>query len=165
MKALFDKSKYTQWFVDKSGKMYCSTTYRGRNYSFREIKPTLNRKRGYMYSRTSNGNYQVHRLVASAFIPNPENKPYVNHIDGDKTNNSINNLEWVTAIENAQHALLTGLTRQMKKNQGNVKYTNEECAEIIEAVNQGITYREAGKIHNMPYSTVAHLIRGSRRLI
>ena len=72
------------------------------------LKNYLNKRTGYIYTHISvNGkpkNIRTHRLVAQAFIPNPENKPYVNHKDGNKQNNTISNLEWCTPKENSKHA-------------------------------------------------------------
>jgi uncharacterized HNH endonuclease L245 len=54
-------------------------------------------------------NHSIHRIVAESFIPNPNNLPYVNHIDGNKRHNYVDNLEWCSAKENVAHAIRTGL--------------------------------------------------------
>jgi len=164
MNALFDETKYTRWYVTDKGKLLSSSTYQGDG-KIRTKKSNVC-KRGYLYARTSNGNYQIHRLVASAFISNPENKPCVNHKNGDKHNNNKNNLEWVTHKENTQHAIKNGLFKLNKKNEGGgIKYTNKQCRDVLNRIKKGLTYVKAGEKYNMPYSTVAHLARGSRRSV
>lgn len=71
------------------------------------------------------GNYTIHRLVAECFIPNPENKPEVNHKDGNGHNPAADNLEWVTRKENTDHAYTTGLIVW------NLKTKKCSCGEMI----------------------------------
>ena len=86
-------------------------------FNRRPVKLCYNNK-GYLYCSLLNKTKLVHRLIALTWIPNPDNKPQVNHIDGNKTNNKVENLEWVTGLENMQHATMTGLrdTEKMKLN-------------------------------------------------
>lgn len=103
--------------------------YRGK------IKASTKMRNGYMATWLKVDNKKkivyVHRLIAEAFIPNPDSKPQINHRDGDKCNNKLSNLEWVTAEENAQHAQLTGLANNPKgEDNGRAVLSKEEALKI-----------------------------------
>lgn len=83
----------------------------------KECVPTITNTSGYASIRLPDKNHLIHRLVAEAFIPNPEKKPQVNHKDGNKRNNNVTNLEWVTAKENVVHAVNTGLFKGTSRKQ------------------------------------------------
>jgi len=109
-----------------------SITEDGQVYSHRWKRVlSLNKNnKGYYYvtfkKRGSRKNHLVHRLVAGAFIENAENKRCVNHIDGNKTNNNISNLEWCTHSENNKHAYSIGLKCHKGKNNPNHKSRKRE---------------------------------------
>lgn len=104
------------------------------------------------------------QLVAAAFIPNPCNLPQVNHIDGDKTNNSAANLEWVTNLENMQHAVRTGL-RPLGEKVPNAKFTNEQVQEIrkeYEPNVRGKGIKALAKKYGVAYSTIKNILYGRK---
>jgi methyl coenzyme M reductase gamma subunit len=125
------------YFIDEFGNMFGNKKYfQNKNRELRKLKGGLDRKGYPIISLYTNGKrYQkkVHRLVAQAFIPNPENKETVNHINGIKTDNRVVNLEWCTQSENNQHAYDTGLQVGQKgiKN-GASKLTEEQVLLIRE---------------------------------
>ena len=94
---------------------------------------------GYKRVCVNSKNYLLHRLVALTFLENPENKEFVNHIDGNKLNNQLTNLEWATCLENNMHTIQTGLSNSTKiviqydknMNKLNEFYSIVECSEFL----------------------------------
>ena len=91
------------------------------NRKGKQLRPSIDK---YGYERvvlTKDGirkTYSVHKLVALAFIPNPENKTTINHIDGNKRNNNVLNLEWATEKENQNHKWKNGLANYNRDERG-----------------------------------------------
>ncbi len=115
-------------------------SYVDKNKKIRKIKlikPTLTKKGYLRVALNKNGKQKrlyVHRLVAEAFIPKTENKPYINHIDGNKQNNHYSNLEWCTNRENIIHSYRMGLrvgTVHIGEKNNNAKLTNQDVVAIF----------------------------------
>jgi len=112
------------------------------------ILTTITNNKGKLYS------YKVHRLVAQAFIPNPENKPEVNHIDGNKTNNNDWNLEWSTKIENTRH------TFKNKHPSSRVKLDFIKVEEIKQLSKNGMKSSKIASLYNVDYRHIWKILTG-----
>ena len=137
----------------------------GRVKSFKHRKPrilALGFTRGYLhvmlYKDGKEKNFYVHRLVARAFIPNSDNKPQINHIDGNKFNNFVGNLEWATQSENQQHALDTGLSPQ-GEDRPEAKLTNEQVR-LIRENPDNLSQSQLAKIFNVDRAAIGYVQRG-----
>jgi hypothetical protein len=125
--------KDTNYFITENGDVY-------RKWSDRYKKLKQQKTYGYLrikiYPQIKW--FLTHRLVAELYVPNPDNKPIVNHIDGNKLNNHYSNLEWVTDRENKDHAMENGLYPNGEKNGRNILSEQE----IIDIRN---TYKKRDK--------------------
>jgi len=104
----------------------------------------------------------VHTLVATHFIPNPNDKPQVNHKDGDKSNNDVNNLEWCTASENTQHAFDTKLCTRDHRIHDVVRTISMNTAREIRHIRETkkYTYKKLAEMFNVSSDTVGDIVRG-----
>ena len=100
--------------------------------------------------------FLVHRLVADAFVKNPKLNPQVNHIDGNKRNNNYKNLEWVTAKENSQHSIITGLKPPAAK--GEFVFSSilksEDIRIIRKLISDGVAQKDVAKMFGVNKSTI-----------
>ena len=105
----------------------------------------------------------VHKLIAETFIENPNNLPYINHKDGDKTNNHVDNLEWCTASENIKHAFDTGLAVNPKGDKSPLaRFTNEQVREIRYMYGKGVSETSLAILLGVSQSTIGRIVRGER---
>lgn len=117
------------------------------------LKPILSGEKGYLRVSLSGKLISVHRLVCKAFTPNPKNKPYVNHIDGNKLNNSHLNLEWTTAKENDEHASKNGL-KSKGENRPAHKLKDSDIPQIRKMILEKTSYRVIAEIYGVTKHTI-----------
>jgi hypothetical protein len=133
------------------------------DFAGRRLKGKLfstNAKEGYITVRLSkNGNiktFKIHQLVAEAFVPNPENKPCVNHKDGNKQNNHVENLEWCTHSENNIHAFKTGLSTPKRK-------LDDESIKLILDSKGKVSCNVLAKIHGVSFQMICKIWKAGGR--
>lgn len=113
-----------------------------------------------LYNKGRRKNYRIHRIVAEHFIPNVDNKPEVNHIDGDKSNDSVPNLEWVSSRENIIHAFDTGLRVSHGEHNNFHKLSNTDVLEVYDLAHSGLFKQsEIGAMYNVHKDTVSAIKR------
>src|SRR3990167_3057603 len=153
---IFRQYKNTNYWVSTCGNIY--NMNRGIM-----MKTWLNKETKYKITKISYDGKKrdklVHRLVAEVFIPNPENKPQVNHLDGNKLNNDLSNLEWATPSENQIHAFKLGLNHTRRKT-GGVKLNLEIASEIVKLRKEGLSLTKISNKYNVTRGCIADVVQG-----
>ena len=161
MEEIWKEIEIPGYFISNLGRL------RGR--SGKIMKQRINKEGYYMLCLKPEGRkgkskaIKIHILVAKAFVSNHENKPQVNHIDGNKLNNIVSNLEWCTGKENIQHAFNHNLvTIYRGENNSQAKLTNEQVKWIREHYiprNKEFGTRGLGRKFNVAHSTIIEILK------
>lgn len=141
---------YLKYFITKDGKIFtkCHNKY---------LKPDLSTdyKRVTLYNNGKRCKFLIHRLVALAYIPNPYNLSQVNHINGVKTDNRVENLEWCSAKENTQHSVKI-------ESFGKSKLTIKQVKEIKIRLSNDELGKDIAKKYNVTPSTISYIKTNKR---
>lgn len=112
--------------------------------NYRKLAEQAGYKRVSLYKNDKDRKFMVHRLVAQAFIPNPNNKPFIDHIDGNRANNKVDNLRWVTHSENMKNPITVLRKSEAGKRLGDVR---RQCAVgkcRIKCIETNVIYESMG---------------------
>lgn len=134
-------------------------------YKGRVVKTMKSSSNGYgllsLVSDTRKLTVRSHRFIAKTWIPNPDGKPYINHIDCDKMNNRIDNLEWVTAKENTAHIIKLGRFNPLRGEAAiNSKLKDTDIPMIRDLYSEGFYQREIGALFGVTRSVINAIIVG-----
>ena len=116
-------------------------------------------KNGYLTVTLSGAQYYVHRIIATMFVPNPDNKPQVNHKDGNKKNNAADNLKWTTCKENIEHAYQTGLSK-VGENRHLTKLKNADIAAIRQMLLEKKTQKAIAATYGVTQQCIGAIAKG-----
>jgi hypothetical protein len=130
----------------------------GKRFWPERIMKSRKDKNGYSIIHLSNNGkgktLKIHRLIAQAFICNLENKPCVNHLDGNVKNNNVENLEWSTVLENTQHAVRTGLFDIKGEKCFKAKLKNEDVLKIRELLEENVAISKIAAMFPISIRTI-----------
>lgn len=155
-----------KYSISKDGKIRSLYSRWGKRKNPMELS-VWQQDKGYKCVKLTRNNgskkYYIHKLLAQAFIPNPENKPCVNHKDGDPTNNKLSNLEWATYSEDQKHAHKSGLNNKdyaTGQNNNLSKLTENEVLEIRAAHKLDcFNYTEMADAYDVSDVTIRNIIK------
>lgn len=131
---------------------------RGYGKILRASKNDVDYRQISMYQNGKDIKEKLHRLIAIAFIPNPENKPFINHKNGIRDDNRVENLEWCTHKENINHAIQISLVNPRAIGWGRVKLTPEQVVDIRKLA-ATMNRRKIAELFNVTKTTIDQILR------
>lgn len=134
----------------------------GRWKGVRELKPAIGKKEGYYITnlrmKPKHKYVRIHQLVGLHFVDNPDNKPQLNHEDGNKLNNHYTNLKWCTIAENIEHAVRTGLLDIKGEKHHHAKLKDYDIQQIFDLRDKGLTHKNIAGIFGVCRQTIGDVL-------